>query len=216
MFGELFASSIVLGVRYYSNQAYQAVAGLLGQIERFGIGYTREFIRDPKSMIQSLTSKARSSEAGYSVVSLGYLGGNYAVITPKSQSQLTELLNQFDQEKSGRRGHASFKFFSGNDFFIISDTGHAALSSRKNLSRFLVPSRLVNPTITEVEKRVDCDVDIQLRHTICGIVRAVMVENMLGIKQLPDNTYDVMASYRNDVKRWGHFLFQSYSILCRV
>lgn len=111
MFGELFASSIVLGVRYYSNQAYQAVTGLLGQIERFGIGYTREFIRDPKSMIQSLTSKARSSEAGYSVVSLGYLGGNYAVITPKSQSQLTELLNQFDQEKSGRRGHASFKFF---------------------------------------------------------------------------------------------------------
>ncbi|HHS3020519.1 TPA: cytochrome P450, partial [Legionella pneumophila] len=207
MFGELFASSIVLGVRYYSNQAYQAVAGLLGQIERFGIGYTREFIRDPKSMIQSLTSKARSSEAGYSVVSLGYLGGNYAVITPKSQSQLTELLNQFDQEKSGRRGHASFKFFSGNDFFIISDTGHAALSSRKNLSRFLVPLRLVNPTITEVEKRVDCDADIQLRHTICGIVRAVMVENMLGIKQLPDNTYDVMSSYRNDVKRWGAFPF---------
>ncbi|HAT1800329.1 TPA: cytochrome P450 [Legionella pneumophila] len=207
MFGELFASSIVLGVRYYSNQAYQAVTGLLGQIERFGIGYTREFIRDPKSMIQSLTSKARSSEAGYSVVSLGYLGGNYAVITPKSQSQLTELLNQFDQEKSGRRGHASFKFFSGNDFFIISDTGHAAMSSRKNLSRFLVPSRLVNPTITEVEKRVDCDADIQLRHTICGIVRAVMVENMLGIKQLPDNTYDVMASYRNDVKRWGAFPF---------
>ncbi|AAU28464.1 TPA: hypothetical protein JBG74_05130 [Legionella pneumophila] len=147
MFGELFASSIVLGVRYYSNQAYQAVAGLLGQIERFGIGYTREFIRDPKSMIQSLTSKARSSEAGYSVVSLGYLGGNYAVITPKSQSQLTELLNQFDQEKSGRRGHASFKFFSGNDFFIISDIPFSV--GLRNCPAFAVTESLFKVTIAK-------------------------------------------------------------------
>lgn len=207
MFGQLFENSIMFSFQYYSNQAYEAVMGFLHQIERFGLGYTREFIHDPKLMIQKLTSEARNSEVGYSIISLGYLGGNYAVITPKSQTQLVELLNRFDQEKSGRKGHASFKFFSGNDFFIISDTGHAAMSSRKNLSRFLTPSRLVNPTITEIEKSVDCDTDIQLRHTICGIVRAVMVENLLGIKQLPDDTYDVMSSYRNDVKRWGAFPF---------
>ncbi|KTD23906.1 putative unspecific monooxygenase [Legionella lansingensis] len=207
MFGDLFKSSIMLSIQYYSSQTYQAAVGFLGQMERFGFGYTREFFHDPKSMIQTLTSNARSSEAGYSVVSLGYLGGNYAVITPKSQSQLVELLNQFDKEKSGRRGHASFKFFSGNEFFIISDTGHNAMSSRKNLSRFLTPSRLVNPTITEIEKSVDSDTDIQIRHAVCGIVRAVMVENMLSIKQLPDNTYNVMESYRNDVKRWGAFPF---------
>ncbi|KTC83784.1 cytochrome P450 [Legionella brunensis] len=207
MFGDLFESSIALGIRYYSNQAYEAAMGLLRQVERLGFGYTREFIHDPKLMIQTLTSAARSRESGYSVVSLGYLGGNYAVITPQSQSQLVELLNQFDKETSGRKGHASFKFFSGNEFFIISDTGHAALSSRKNLSRFLTPSRLANPTITEIENSLNSDTNVQIRRTICGIVRAVMVENMLGIKQLPNNTYDVMDAYRNDVKRWGAFPF---------
>ncbi|WP_165474770.1 cytochrome P450 [Legionella nagasakiensis] len=207
MFGMLFENSIMLNVRYYSNQAYEAVVGLLSQIERFGIGYTREFIHDPKLMIKTLTTEARRSEAGYSVVGLGYLGGNYAVVTPKSQAQLVELLNQFDKEKSGRKGHAAFKFFSGNDFFIISDTGHDALTLRKNLSRFLIPSRLVNPIITEIESNMDAAADIQIRHAVCGIVRAVMVENILGVKQLPTNTYDLMESYRNDVKRWGAFPF---------
>ncbi|MCW8444777.1 cytochrome P450 [Fluoribacter gormanii] len=207
MFGELFESSIALSIRYYSNQAYKVVAGILHQAEQFGIGHTINFIRDPKKMLHALTSASRSSEAGYSVVSLGYLGGNYAVITPKSQSQLVELMNEFDKEHSSRKGHASFKFFSGNDFFIISDIGHDALASRKNLSRFLTPSRLANPLSAEIEKTVTPDAEIKIRHAVCGIVRVVMVENMLGIKQLPSNTYDVMESYRNDVKRWGAFPF---------
>ncbi|KTD71233.1 Cytochrome P450 [Legionella tucsonensis] len=207
MFGKLLESSIGLSMRYYSNQAYETAAGIFLQVERFGFGYTREFVQDPKAMLQKLISKARSSEEGYSVISLGYLGGNYAVITPRSQSQLIELINQFDKEQSSRKGHASFKFFSGNDFFIISDIGHDAMLSRKNLSRFLTPSRLAYPTITEIEKTVVVDTDIPTRHIVCAIVRAVMVENMLGIKQLPDNTYDVMESYRNDVKRWGAFPF---------
>ncbi|HHT0594724.1 TPA: hypothetical protein ACTXXA_003350 [Legionella anisa] len=80
-------------MRYYSNQAYETAVGLFRQVERFGFGYTREFIQDPKAMLQTLISRARNSEKGYSVISLGYLGGNYAVITPKSQSQLVELIN---------------------------------------------------------------------------------------------------------------------------
>ncbi|WP_454782609.1 cytochrome P450 [Legionella sp. WA2022007384] len=207
MFGELFENSIGLSIRYYSNQAYEAVANILHQAEQFGIGRTRDFIRDPKKMIHTLTSEARSSKGGYSVASLGYLGGHYAVITPKSQSQLVELINQFDKEQSSRKGHASFKFFSGNDFFIISDIGHDALASRKNLSRFLTPSRLANPLSTEIEKSIIPDADIKIRHSVCGIVRAVMVENMLGIQQLPEDTYNMMESYRNDVKRWGAFPF---------
>ena len=207
MFGELFESSIALSIRYYSKHAYEAVAGILRQAEQFGIGRTRDFIRDPKKIIQNLMSEARSSEGGCSVVSLGYFGGNYAVITPKSQSQLIELMNQFDKEQSSRKGHASFKFFSGNEFFIISDIGHDALTSRKNLSRFLTPSRLANPFSAEIEKSVTPDADIKIRHSVCGIVRAVMVENMLGIKQLPEDTYNMMESYRNDVKRWGAFPF---------
>ncbi|HHF7372937.1 cytochrome P450 [Legionella bozemanae] len=207
MFGKLLESSIGLSIRYYSTQAYETAVGIFHQVERFGFGYTREFVQDPKVILQKLISKARSSEEGYSVISLGYLGGNYAVITPRSQSQLVELINQFDKEQSSRKGHASFKFFSGNDFFIISDIGHDAVLSRKNLSRFLTPSRLAYPTITEIEKTVAADTDISTRHIVCGIVRAVMVENMLGIKQLPADTYDVMESYRNDVKRWGAFPF---------
>ncbi|AHE66308.1 cytochrome P450 [Legionella oakridgensis ATCC 33761 = DSM 21215] len=78
---------------------------------------------------------------------------------------------------------------------------------RKNLSRFLVPSRLVNPIITEIESNMDAATDIQIRHAVCGIVRAVMVGNILGVKQLPTNTYDLMEAYRNDVKRWGAFPF---------
>ncbi|WP_454785546.1 cytochrome P450 [Legionella sp. WA2024007413] len=207
MFGELFESSIALSIQYYSNQAYEYVTNILHQAEQFGVGRTRDFIRDPKKMIQTLTSEARSSEEGYSVVSLGYLGGHYAVITPKSQAQFVELITQFDKEQSSRKGHASFKFFSGNDFFIISDIGHDALTSRKNLSRFLTPSRLANPLSIEIEKRTVSEMDIKIRHSICGIVRAVMVENMLGIKQLPEDTYNMMESYRNDVKRWGAFPF---------
>ncbi|QLZ67704.1 hypothetical protein FOLKNPGA_00477 [Legionella sp. PC1000] len=207
MFGKLLESSIRLSMRYYSNQVYETAVSLFHQVERFGLGYTREFIQDPKAMLQTLITEARSSKEGYSVISLGYLGGNYAVITPRSQPQLVELINQFDKEQSSRKGHASFKFFSGNDFFIISDIGHDAMVSRKNLSRFLTPSRLAYPTITEIEKTVAVDADIPTRHTVCGIVRAVMVENMLGIKRLPDDTYDVMESYRNDVKRWGAFPF---------
>ncbi|STY28260.1 putative unspecific monooxygenase [Legionella wadsworthii] len=207
MFEKLFESSVGLGIRYYSNQAYQTTISLLHQIERFGIGYTREFINDPKAMIQTLTSQARSSDTGCSVISLGYLGGNYAVITPQSQNQLLELVTEFDKEPSSRKGHASFKFFSGNSFFIISDMGHTQMASRKNLSRFLAPTRLAYPMIQEIERAVPADEDIQIRHTVCGIVRAVMLENMLGITQLPENTYDIMEAYRNDVKRWAAFPF---------
>ncbi|KTD07905.1 cytochrome P450 [Legionella jamestowniensis] len=207
MFANLFESSIVLSIRYYSTQAYDVAIEFLRQIERLGFGFTQEFIRDPKVMIQTLTAAARSNKAGYSVVSLGYLGGNYAVITPKSHTQLIELLNQFDQEKLSRRGHASFKFFSGNDFFIISETGHTAMVARKNLSRFLTPSRFINSIVTEIEKSVERNTDIQVRHTVCGIIRTAMVESLLGINKLPTNTYQVMESYRNDVKRWGAFPF---------
>lgn len=203
----LFETSVALSVRYYSSQAYEIAFAFLKKIERLGLGYTREFIHDPKSMIQELTSRARTSKNGCSVISLGYFGGNYAVITPSSQSQLVGLLNQFDSEQYGRKGHASFKFFSGNDFFIISETGHDAIASRKNLSRFLVPSRFVKPLVMEIENNLSVDTDIKTRHTVCNIVRKVMVETMLGIKQLPSNTYDVMEAYRNDVKRWGAFPF---------
>lgn len=119
MFGKLLESSIGLSIRYYSTQAYETAVGIFHQVERFGFGYTREFVQDPKVILQKLISKARSSEEGYSVISLGYLGGNYAVITPRSQSQLVELINQFDKEQSSRKGHASFKFFLGMIFLLF-------------------------------------------------------------------------------------------------
>lgn len=79
--------------------------------------------------------------------------------------------------------------------------------ARKNLSRFLTPSRFINSIVTEIEKSVERNTDIQVRHTVCGIIRTAMVESLLGINKLPTNTYQVMESYRNDVKRWGAFPF---------
>ncbi|HHF7368139.1 TPA: cytochrome P450 [Legionella bozemanae] len=66
MFGKLLESSIGLSMRYYSNQAYEIAVGIFHQVERFGFGYTREFVQDPKVMLQKLISEARSSEEGYS------------------------------------------------------------------------------------------------------------------------------------------------------
>lgn len=75
MFVQLLENSFILSIRYYSNQIYETALGLIHHIERIGIGFTREFINDPKAMIQQLTAQARKSDEGYRVISLGYLGG---------------------------------------------------------------------------------------------------------------------------------------------
>lgn len=73
MLGNLLADSMMFHVRYYSHQMYEAALKLLGQMELYAIGSTREFMRNPKLMIQHLTADARKNEAGLSLISLGPL-----------------------------------------------------------------------------------------------------------------------------------------------
>lgn len=77
----------------------------------------------------------------------------------------------------------------------------------KNLSRFLTLGRLAQPIIDEIEKSVTIEASIPLRYTISGIVRAVKFKHIMGIHQLPGNTYEIMEAYRYDVKRWAAFPF---------
>ncbi len=204
---ELIGIAVFFGINYFSNEAFSLVHFTLQKIEEFALGNTREFFQDPNLMIRKLITEAQSNESGSSITHLGYLGGNYAVISPRSQTELVGLINQLDEETSSRKGHTSFKFFSGNDFFIISEIGHGAISLRKNLSRFLTPSKLYTPMIKEIDRAIGSATQIELRHEVCSIVRTVLLDNILGVTQLPGNTYDLMEAYSNDVQRWGTFPF---------
>lgn len=208
MLPQFIQNAIEFDFRHYTNAAYNIGTWILKSTETAIIGETRDFVRDPKAMIKKLTKEARESETGISSVSLGVLGGQYAVIKPTSQEQVAAILNAIDKDPKGRISHESFKFFSGTGFFILADTTPDAVFLRKSLAQFFVPKEYVTPVIDYLEEKLSTsEGPVHLRQTVCAMVRAVMVKKILDIDKLPLNTYEVMEDYRNDSKKWGAFPF---------
>lgn len=174
-------------------------------IEHYAIGKGQEYFANPDEFRKKLFFDARCNLDGVAIESLGKLGGNISVVVPQSQAQVTSMLNRLDEETKARNPYAAFKFFSGSSSMIISEVSDDAIHHRKQLARFLVPSRYVQPVMAEVKKILGSQAEFIIREAVFDIVRTVLIQGILGIDKLPATTYQAMKNYSSDVNLWTAF-----------
>ncbi len=161
--------------------------------ERYLIGDMRTFYGFQKKDISS---------PGFAYHSFGLLGGAVAQWNPKSKEELAAALNELDTQPNARSNYRSPQLLINSSPFLLADTSVSAIPHRKEISRFLVPSKYVSLTWDLWKKQREILVGRYDRIDQQHITMQAVAKGLLGIA-LTEHECDVLHELAKAFKQYS-------------
>lgn len=204
------------------------LAPICTPVEKFFIGDLRQRFTNPTEFKKELITNARQSENGVGVKSLGCVLPGYAVWVPRDKKTLEKTIDEldgltFDQESKGGKNHKradgrlslrTLAFFSNSDQILLADTGPHAKEHRQQVTATFISPKFAQLVLDQSKQSLTETKRIPVRETLSGVIKAALAKGILGVDNVPENTYEVFTRFAADVRGYVSFPFPNLLFKC--